>query len=150
MSTHEVVSGFEFITTTLKASSQWVALSLGGVKRGKAPVDATFPLTIIAFQSGIDVIYANAVRSSVDALYQIKAMGPTDPGFGSTQAVFDLAAAIDDAFGGDQGLKHIPVTGGYVLSSYRQSPLQYDDDTAGISYTHIGGLWRIRVQKRSS
>ncbi len=148
MSTNEVVSGFEFITSTLRASSQWVTLSPGGVKRGRAPVGTVFPCTITAFQGGNDVIYANAVRAFIDALYQIKATGPTDPSFGSTQAVFDLAAAIDDAFGGDQGLKHIPVPGGYILSSYRQSPLQYDDDTAGIQYTHIGGLWRIRVQKR--
>ncbi|OLD63738.1 MAG: hypothetical protein AUF65_01135 [Chloroflexi bacterium 13_1_20CM_50_12] len=148
MSTNEVVSGFEFIVTTLKASSQWVALSPGGVKRGKAPVGTVFPCTITAFQSGIDVIYANAKRAFIDALYQIKATGPTDPGFGSSQAVFDLAAAIDDAFGGDQGLKHIPVPGGYVLSAYRQAPLAFDDDTAGIQYAHIGGLYRIRIQKK--
>jgi len=148
VSTNEVVSGFSFIVTTLKASSQWVALSLGGIHRGKAPVGTVFPCTITAFQGGNDVIYANAVRAFIDALYQIKATGPTDPGFGSSQAVFDLAAAIDDAFGGDKGLKHIPVPGGYVLSAYRQSPLAYDDDTAGIQYTHIGGLYRVRVQQK--
>lgn len=139
MSMHEVAIGLSWITATLKADSQWLALSPGGVRRGSAPVDTLMPCTIIVFQSGVDVIYANAARSSVDALYQIKAVGTTD----NTQSLFDLASRIDDLFGRARGT----TTSGIILSCYRQSPLQYDDNTAGTQYSHIGGLYRIRAQQ---
>lgn len=139
MSVHEVYIGLQWITATLKADSQWVALSPGGVRRGAAPVGTVFPCTIIAFQSGLDVIYANAVRSSVDALYQIKATGIAD----NSPGVFALAARIDDLFERSQGT----VPAGLVLRCVRQSPLSYDDNTAGVQYTHMGGLYRIRMQE---
>lgn len=136
---HEVYIGFQFITATLKADSQWVALSPGGVKRGAAPIGTVFPCTIINFQSGVDVIYANAVRSSVDATYQIKATGLSD----DSPDVFALAARIDDLFSRTKG----NVPGGYIISFIRQSPLSYDDNTAGVQYTHMGGLYRVRAQQ---
>jgi hypothetical protein len=139
VSVMEVAMAFAFITATLKADSQWVALSPGGVRRGALPVGITLPGTIIAFQSGTDVIYANAVRSSVDALYQIKACGTSD----QTQAVFDLASRIDDLFKRTLGT----VVGGSIFSCIRQSPLSYEDNTAGVQYTHLGGLYRIRTQQ---
>jgi hypothetical protein len=141
MSVHEVAMGFSFITATLKADSQWVTLSPGGVKRGKAPSGSLFPLTIISYQSGIDVIFENAVRSSVNALYQIKAVGPSD----NTQAIFDLASCIDELFKRTKGT----VTGGNIIGCYRESPLAYEDDTAGIQYSHIGGLYRVRTEQTS-
>jgi hypothetical protein len=135
----EVAMAFAFITATLKADSQWVALSPGGVRRGALPVGSALPGTIIAFQSGTDVIYANAVRSSVDALYQIKACGTSD----QTEAVFALASRIDDLFKRTSG----STPGGILLSCYRESPLSYEDNTAGVQYTHLGGLFRIRAQQ---
>lgn len=139
MSVHEVYIGFQFITATLKADSQWVALSPGGVRRGAAPIGTPLPCTIINFQSGVDVIYANAIRSSVDALYQIKATGLAD----DSPDVFALAARIDDLFKRAQGT----VPGGSIIRCIRQSPLAYDDNTADVQYTHMGGLYRTRTQQ---
>jgi hypothetical protein len=139
MSVTEIAIGLSWITATLKADAQWLALSPGGVRRGVAPIGTAYPVTIIAFQSGLDVIYANAVRSSSNVLYQIRASGPSD----NSQAVLNLASRIDDLFGRARG----SVAGGIVLSCYRESPLAYDDNTAGVQYMHVGGLYRIRTQK---
>src|SRR2546430_953646 len=138
----EVGMSLQWIVATLKADSQWVALSPGGVHRGMLPVGTLTPATIIAFQSGVDVVFANAVRSSVDATYQIKGVGTSD----QTQAVFDLAARIDDLFKRAKGT----TTGGSIIRCYRINPLAYDDTTAGIQYMHAGGLYRIRSQDRKS
>lgn len=135
----EVAMALQWIVATLNADSQWVALSPGGVHRGMLPVGTSTPATIISFQSGIDVVFANAVRSSVDATYQIKAIGTSD----QTQAVFDLASCIDDLF----KRARASTSDGVILGCMRQSPLQYDDETAGVQYTHAGGLYRIRNQQ---
>ena len=122
-----------------------MSLSPGGVHFGAVPVGTPFPATIISFQSGIDVVAANAKRLMVDALYQVKGVGvSSDP-----DAVVALASQIDDTLGGDEGLKHVDVTGSHVLGCYRQAPLMYPDtDKAGTQYMHIGGIYRVRNQQK--
>lgn len=145
MSVIEASSAYDFIVSTLKADSSWSSLSPGGVRRGAAPVGASYPITIVQFVSGVDILTANATRMMVDAVYLIKAIGLlTD-----TANVFALAAEIDVALGGDTGLRHIDVTGGHILNCHRQSTIQYDDtDNTGTQYTHLGGLYRIRNQQK--
>ena len=141
MSVSEVAIGLSWITATLQADSQWLALSPGGVKRGALPVGTSTPATIVAFQSGPDVLTANAIRLMSNVLYQIKGVGSSD----QTQAVFDLAARIDDLFKRTQG----SAPGGIALSCYREAILQLDDNTAGIQYVHSGGLYRVKIQQTS-
>lgn len=140
---NEAASGLAFFLAQLRAGTT----SPGGVCVSAAPVGTSFPCIIVAFQSGIDVIFANAKRAFLDALYQCKAVGlASEP-----DAVVDLASQIEAALGGDEGLQHVDVTGGHVLSAYRQSPLlYYDVDKAGTQYMHLGGLWRIRNQQKPS
>jgi hypothetical protein len=137
----EAASGLAFFLSALRAGTT----SPGGVQIGEAKVGTPFPCIIVAFQSGIDVIYANAKRAFIDALYQVKAVGVSaDP-----DAIIVLASQIDASLGGDEGLSHVDVTGGHILSCYRQSPLLYNDqDKAGTQFMHLGGLWRIQNQQK--
>lgn len=145
MSVAEAALGLSFLLSTLRADSTLVSLSPGGIRHGAMPVGSTYPGTVVEFQSGIDVIYTNAIRSSVNALYQVKAVGPKD----NPQAVVDLASQIDEVLGGDQGLKNVFIPNGYVPSCYQESPLMLNDvDKSGVEFTHLGGLYRIRIQKR--
>lgn len=141
MSISEAASGLAFFLQRLRAGTT----SPGGVHVGAAPIGTPFPCVIVAFQSGIDITFANGKRAFVDALYQCKALGPSsDP-----DAIVALAGQIDDALGGDEGLKHIDVTGGHILNCSRQSPLLYTDaDKAGVQYMHLGGLHRIKNQQK--
>lgn len=145
MSVHEACSGLNFLLSTLRGDSTLMSLSPGGVHFGAVPVGTPFPATIISFQSGIDVVAANAKRLMVDALYQVKGVGlASDP-----DPVVALGSQIDDTLGGDEGLKHVDVTGGHILGCYRQAPLMYPDvDKAGTQYMHIGGIYRIRNQQK--
>lgn len=145
MSVHAAASGLAFLLQRLRGDSTWSALSPGGVQIGAAKVGTVFPCTIIQFQSGIDIVYANNKRAFVDALYVVKAVGVyrDDP-----DAINALASQIDDDLGGDQGLKHIDVTGGHILNCKRESLVFYMDDTAGTQYGHMGGAYRIKNQQK--
>lgn len=147
MSVHEAASGLAFLLQQLRGDSALMALSPGGVHVGAAPVGTTFPCTLVSFQSGIDVVAANAKRLMVDATYQVKGTGlASDP-----DPVVALGSQIDDTLGGDEGLKHVDVTGGHILGCYRQAPLMYPDvDKAGTQYMHIGGIYRVRNQQKPS
>lgn len=143
MSTNEAASGLAFFLAQLRAGTT----SPGGVCVGAALVGTPFPCVIVAFQSGIDVVYGNAKRAFIDALYQCKAVGlANDP-----DSIVALAGQIEDSLGGDQGLQHVDVTGGHILSCIRQNPLLYNDvDKAGTQYMHIGGIYRVRNQQKPS
>jgi len=137
----EAASGLAFFLARLRAGTT----SPGGVQVGAAKVGTPFPCVIIAFVSGIDIIFGNGKRAFVDALYQCKALGPSsDP-----DAIVALEGQISDALGGDEGLAHVDVTGGHILNCKRQSPLLYNDiDKAGTQFMHLGGLYRVQNQKR--
>ena len=145
MSVVEAALGLSFILGTLRADSTLVSFSPGGIRVGAMPVSSSYPGTVVAFQSGTDVIYANARRSSVDALYQVKAVGLLD----DPQSVVDLASQIDTVLGGDQGLKNVFIPNGYVPGCYQESPLFLTDvDKSGVQFMHLGGLYRVRIQQR--
>lgn len=145
MAVVEAALGLSFILSTLRANSTLVSLSPGGIRHGALPVGSSYPGTVVQFQSGTDVIYANRMRSSVDALYQIKAVGQLE----DPQSVVDLASEIDATFGGPQGLKNVSIPNGYVLGCYQESPLLLPDvDKSGVQFMHLGGLYRVRIQQR--
>jgi hypothetical protein len=140
----EVASGLAFLLAQLRGNATLMSLSPGGVQIGSADIGSEFPCTLINFQSGIDMIFGNGKRAYVDALYQVKAVGPAD----DPDVVVALASAIDDALGGDEGLKHVSVTGGHILRCSRTAPLFYPDQVAGTKYMHMGGIWNIKNQQK--
>ena len=140
---HEISAGFDFIINTLKNDATLVSLCPGDVRRSFAPVGTTLPCVIVSFQSGVDTVTANGMRLLVRALYLVKASGLMI----SSPSVFALASQIDIVLGGNQGLRNIAVTGGFVMSCYRESAAQYDENITGTSYTHMGGLYRVTSQQ---
>jgi hypothetical protein len=138
---NEAASGLAFFLSALRAGTT----SPGGVQFGAASIGTPFPCVIVNFQSGIDIVYANAKRAFVDALYQVKAVGVS----ANPDAIVALYSQIEAALGGDEGLSHIDVTGGHVLSCYRTAPLMYPDiDKAGTQFMHLGGLYRVQNQQK--
>ena len=145
MSVVEAALGLSFLLSTLRADPTLVSLSPGGIRHGAMPVGSSYPGTVVEFQSGTDVIYTNGIRSSVDALYQVKAVGLLD----DPQPVVDLASQIDATLGGTQGLKNVFIPSGYVPSCYQESPLLLTDvNKSGVQFMYLGGLWRVRIQQR--
>lgn len=139
MTVVESYVGLEFIMSTLLNDATFMSLSPGGAVRGNAPVDTTMPVGIVQFMSGIDVLTGNAHRMIVDAVYLIKANGPAS----NTPAVAALAGAIDALFARTSGA----APGGMISSCYREQVIFFDEDLGSVKYTHIGGLYRIKIQQ---
>jgi hypothetical protein len=134
---NETGLGLKWLIATLKADSEFLTASPGGVHRGMAPPGTTTPFTIVAFQSGTDVTTMNEVRLLSDVLYQVRAVGP------ATMAGDIVAAAdrIDALFKRTSG-----TVSGVRIDCFRDSPLQYDELPNGIQWSNFGGLYHLQIQ----
>lgn len=103
-----------------------------------APSGTTFPFVVYAFQGGADVSAIGAIRIMNSGLYQVKAVGQGN----SMVAVEAIANRIDALLHGVTGT----VSGGVILACVREQPLAYVENSNGIRYNHLGGLYRIFIQ----
>ncbi len=140
MSASEVMAGFQWLYSVLMADSMLAGYAPGGLWRSMAPPGTATPYMMMAFQGGTDSTTLNGYRELVDALYQVKAVGPA-----SISAQIANAAARLDALIGSPPTKG-SVPGAYISASYRDSPLQMDELVAGELWTNIGGLYRLEIQ----
>lgn len=140
MSTQEVITGFQWIYTTLTNDSLLTSLAPGGVKRSVAPPGTPVPFIIMGLQSGNDVLTMNAYRIMDDLVYIVKAVGPASMDMAVASAADRMDALLKLTSG--------TTADGAILACYRQSPLQYDDNSiAGETWMHNGGLYRLIIQK---
>ncbi|SRR6266487_2266770 len=139
----EIAQAFTWVSTTMQSDAPLMAAAVGGVWREYAPVDTVAPFVIVSQQAGTDVLTANAIRLFVDILLQIKMIGPSGPG-GNYAALIAGADRIDALFGrtGPIGL-----SSGGVLSSFRESTIAYGELINSQPFSHLGGLYRIALQK---
>lgn len=146
MTMHEIATGLAFLMSTLQADSTLAALAPGGIFRSIAPTGTQTPVIIIAFQAGTDVITTTGVRLMVNALYQVKAVGPAS----DMQSIVNASSQVDIVLGGSQGIRNVSVSGGgYVLSCVREGPLAYDDTklVVGQLWSYLGGLYRVYAEQ---
>jgi len=140
---HEGQLAIGFLIATLQADSTLMMLAPGGIWRSFAPAGTAYPVCIVAFQGSADTLTANSRRLMVRSLYQVRASGLAN----DTSNVFSLASRIDIVLGGNQGLRNIGLTSGWILSCYRESTLQFDEDLSGTSFTHLGGIYSVNLQQ---
>ncbi len=143
MSTMESVLGLQFLSTTLQGDSTLASLAPGGIWRGSADPNEPTPYVVVALQSGTDALTVQGVRPLSHLLFQVKAVGPAN----NTAAVANAAAQVDILLGGNQGLRNITITNGFVGSCYRDGTLIVDELVAGEKWVHIGGLYRIDISQ---
>ena len=104
-----------------------------------APLGATLPAIIYAYQGGVDVTEVANYRIFNSGLYQVKAVGQGE----SMVAIATIAHRIDEVLHRASG----SVTGGAILACVRERPLSYPEFTNGVRYNHLGGIYRILVQE---
>lgn len=143
MSGHEGMLAIEWLTTVLGNDSTLSGYAPGGVWRGMAPPETATPYIILSLQSGLDVVTMNAVRLMADVLLQVKAVGPAT----ETATIANAATRIDQLIGQPPNAGTTQDGLGYVLASYRQSPLIVDELVNGDVWSNIGGLYRIEIEQ---
>lgn len=143
----EVMLGYAWLSSTLSGNSTLMS-QVTTIRRAYAPPETVPPWIILAHQSGIDVVTANAFRLMTSLLYQVKVVGPAR----LTAALASVAAQFDTLIGSPPTSGDIvmnSVTVGRVLACWRESPLQLDELVDGEQWTNVGGLYRLQLEQVS-
>ena len=135
----ETAQAFAWLVSTMKADTALIAAATGGIWQGFADIGAVAPYALISQQAGNDMITMNARRLFSHLKMQLKAVGPAT----GYAALVTIADRIDTLFG---RVGPVSLTPGYVLSSYRESPLSYEEIVSGVQYSHLGGIYHILLE----
>lgn len=112
------------------------ALGITGVYRMYAPQTATLPYVVFNEQAGVNDWTFNALgwRSCV---YQVKAVGQGHSGSVIATASDRLDTILNDVT--------LSLTGWTCKRLRRESDIEYAEESEGVLYHHVGGLYRIDI-----
>lgn len=129
---NEVVIAERWLFETLSSDD---LLSSFGIFSYLVPFDAPYPVVFFApYQVQSDTTTINAWRIKANFLYVVKAITQ-----GTTlMDVQDAAARIDELLHRQRGA--------LILSCVRWKPLAYPEQSDGIEYRHLGGIYKLEVQ----
>ncbi len=152
---NEIFLGYFWLNQQLTADSTlmgYLPSGAAGICRDLAGDGIQPPYVILAKQAATDVNTLNAYRLMSSILYQVKVVGPAS----MTDTLMLAAVEIDRILGGPPSL---PASGpiiiqavqvGYVLSMYREQPLQTGELVNGKLWNNIGGLYRALIEQIAS
>lgn len=105
----------------------------------EAPSDA-FPYVQWTYLSGREVQGHNANTIFINTLYLVKAVGKTRA-YGSVDPLATRLNELLHKKGSDT------VAGDHIFSCVREETYRLAETESGVSYRHLGGIYRILVQK---
>lgn len=140
----EIAQAYQWVISTQKADTALIAKAIGGCWQEHAPMGTLAPYTLTIEQANTDVLTLNAYRVFASLLLQIKAVGPSS----NYDDLVIIANRIDALFSGPDGtgIKNVPLSPGYMLSSYRESEISNGELVGGASWSNLGGLYRVLIQ----
>lgn len=129
----------QFIASKLEADSALATEVSTHIYDTVAPPDVDPAKKVIfSFQAGSDVMINSAIRACIEAVFVVKMVGE-DKEFSELLAG---ALRIDQVLHRTSG----NVTGGRVLSCYRERAIRFIENDSGVIRRHLGGLYRITAQ----
>ena len=136
---NELLGIHRFVYWRLTSDAAMAVLVGDRIYGREAPQGAAYPLVLFNVQSATDLLGAGAARLWMDALVQVKAVGP-----GAASELSPIADRLD-------ALLHVaePVVVSLDGKSYqihgahRERAIGYDEVVAGQVYWHLGGLYRV-------
>ena len=110
----------------------------GGVFNSIAPEGTEPPYVVFAAMSKVDDYFAYTGRGG-SAIYMVKAIdrSPWPKGAGDIDTQID--SVMQDA--------SLSISGHTLLACRRESDIYLIDDQAGVTYQHVGGLYRINADQ---
>lgn len=136
--TSNLLTAERFLRARLKASSALAAAVGTLIYSEEAPRGAHYPLVVYRWQGGLDVSTIKGVSLYLNELYAVKVIC-TGNDYGKIEAA---AQAIQDTLQNATGT----VSSGKVIFCVRENPLKYVETVDGITYRHLGGIYRIYSQ----
>lgn len=111
-------------------------LGATAVYRGVAPQTATLPYIVFNEQSGMSEWTFNA-RTHRTTLYQVKAVGQGHSASNVSAMSDRLDTLLND--------KPLTLSGWTCQRIRRESDIEYTEESEGVLYQHVGGLYRIDI-----
>jgi len=112
-------------------------LGATGAYRMMAPQTATLPFVLFSEQSGVDYWTFND-RERKSLLYLVKAIGSGHSG--------SVIAEMNDRFDTLLNDQALTLTGWTCKRIRRDSDIEYVEESEGVIYHHVGGVFRIDVE----
>lgn len=148
----EVVIANAFVYQRLAGDATLTGL-LGGasvprIYQGKAPQGAMFPAVVYQHQGGSDVRGATeATRIGANLLYVVRGVAQAERFTGDLQTIEERIDARLHRTSGAVVLNS--VTLGEVIACVRLQPFDLTEDEEGVEWRHLGGIYRLFVQRSS-
>lgn len=138
---NEILATQEWIYSTLNGDTEINAAVQGRIYDGLAPVEASPPWLILQDLSHVDVDTVGNVGSRVitNSVWLVVAV-TTGP---SIMPIVPLAARIDALL---HNARNVAVPDGTVYGCRRTGPFRRVEESGGIQYRRLGGIYRIYVQ----
>ena len=136
---NELIGVHRFLYQRLACDPELAGLVGERIYERGAPQGAAYPLVLFKVQAATDLLGAGAARLWMNAVVQVKAVGP-----GAASELSPIANRLD-------ALLHVaePVVVSLdgksyqIHGSHRERTINYDDVVAGQVYLHLGGLYRV-------
>jgi hypothetical protein len=136
---NELIGVHRFLYSRLAGDAALAVLVGNRIYERGAPQGAAYPLVLFKVQAATDLLGAGAARLWMNAVVQVKAVGP--------QATSELSPIADRL----DALLHVaePVVvrldgkSYQIHGSHRERTINYDEVVAGQVYLHLGGLYRV-------
>lgn len=135
----EIMRVSEWLYETLSSDATLTALVADRMYDGIAPQAATFPYITFNWQGGADVSAVGGIRIMNNGLWQVKAVVNET----SYATILPIADRVDQVLQRASGA----VSDGIILACVREQPLALIENSNGVQYRHLGGLYRIYVQE---
>lgn len=135
----EIARALEWIHDTLSADATLAGLVSTRIFDGLAPQGSAYPFVVFNHQGGSDTLGVGAVRVLNSGLFQIKVVAQSD----SYASGIAIADRIDEVLHGAAGSKD----GAYIASCVREQAIMLIEQSNGIEYRHVGGLYRLITYK---
>lgn len=115
-------------------------LGVTAAAKNIAPAGTAAPYIIFQKMSGIDDWTFNDLTSR-DLVYMIKVVASGNSALGAGKALARIAVLLNDG--------SLSISGFTLLRSRQESDIDYSETSSGITYHHIGGLFRISIRPSS-
>lgn len=146
----EIVIANAFIYQRLAADALLTA-ELGGainprISQGKLRRGVSYPGVVYQRQAGTDIRGATeATRIGSNLLYVVRGVAQAESLLGALQTIDERIDAVLHRSSGSVVLGSATI--GTVIACVRVQPFELTEDDEGIEWRHLGGIYRLMVQR---
>lgn len=136
---NELIGVHRFLYQRLACDPELAGLVGKRIYEREAPQGAAYPLVLFKVQAATDLLGAGAARLWMNAVVQVKAVGP-----GATSELSPIADRLDALLHvAEPAVVSLGETRYQIHGSHRERTIDYPEVVAGQVYLHLGGLYRV-------